>query len=70
MKCVFCQGKLEKGTIPFHIDKVGIHVTFDAVLALICHQCGQAMFQEAETRTIEGVIDAIEKKGKKLAKAA
>lgn len=70
MKCVFCRGKMKKGAIPFHIDRKGIHVTFDSVPAMVCQQCGQAMFEEAEARTIDKVIAGLDKNLKKLEKAA
>jgi YgiT-type zinc finger domain-containing protein len=70
MKCVYCQGKMKKGTIPFHIDRKGIHVTFDSVPAMVCQQCGQAMFGETEARTIDKVIADLDKNSRKLAKAA
>ena len=70
MKCVYCMGAMKKGVVPFHIDRRGIHVTFDAVPAMVCVQCGQAMFDEAEARAIEEVVEAIDKKSRKLAKAA
>ncbi|MBF0548702.1 MAG: YgiT-type zinc finger protein [Candidatus Riflebacteria bacterium] len=56
--------------VPFHIDRKGFHITFDSVPAWVCQQCGQAMFEESETRDIESVIEAVEKKAKNLAKAA
>jgi YgiT-type zinc finger domain-containing protein len=70
MKCVFCQGKLKKGTVPFHIDRKGIHITFDAIPAYVCQQCGQAMFDEKATESIEEVVDAFDKKTRKRVKAA
>jgi len=57
MKCVFCKETLKHGTVPFHIDRNGIHVTFDSVPALVCGQCGKAMFEAVEVRDIEGVIE-------------
>ncbi len=70
MKCVFCLGPMKPGTVPFHIDRAGIHVSFDAVPAMICTQCGQSMFAEAATRTIEDVVTTVEEKAKKLARVA
>ena len=70
MKCVHCQGKMKKGTVPFHIDRKGIHITFDSIPAMVCQQCGQAMFEEAEARTIDKVIADLEAHFRKPAKAA
>jgi len=70
MKCAFCPGELKKGTIPFHIDRKGIHVTFDSVPAMICQLCGQALFEASEMKTIDEVVADLDKKSKKLEKAA
>jgi YgiT-type zinc finger domain-containing protein len=66
LECVFCRGKMKKGTIPFHIDRKGIHVTFCAVPALVCQQCGQGMFEESVARVIEEIVEAVDAKSKKL----
>ncbi|NLI76094.1 MAG: YgiT-type zinc finger protein [Candidatus Riflebacteria bacterium] len=70
MKCPFCPGELKKGTIPFHIDRKGIHVTLDSVPALICQLCGQSLFEESEMKTIDEVVTALDKRSKKLERAA
>ena len=60
MKCLYCQGLMEQDTSPVHIDRQGYHLTFDAVPALVCSQCGEAYFDEQEVSKIQAVIDAVE----------
>lgn len=70
MKCIYCQGKMKKGTTPFHVDRKGCHVTLDDVPAWVCEQCGESYFEEKEVDTIEELVQAVEQKMNQLAKAA
>ncbi len=66
LECVFCRGKMKKGTTPFHIDRKGIHFIFAVVPAMVCGQCGQAMFEEPEARVIDELVGAVDEKTKNL----
>jgi YgiT-type zinc finger domain-containing protein len=67
MKCIHCQGKMKRGTTPFHVDRKGYHVTLDSVPAWVCEQCGESYFDEKEVDAIQGFVRAIEKKAGVLA---
>jgi len=41
MRCMYCQGRMERGTAPFHIDRKGYHLLFDRIPAWVCSQCGE-----------------------------
>jgi YgiT-type zinc finger domain-containing protein len=56
MKCIHCQGKMDKGYAPFHIDRKGYHLTLDEVPAWICQQCGEVYFDESEVDSIQEII--------------
>ena len=66
MKCMHCQGKMVKGTAPFHIDRKGFHLTLDAVPAWVCQQCGEVYFDESEVDSIQEIIQALESRTEKL----
>jgi YgiT-type zinc finger domain-containing protein len=66
MKCMHCQGRMEKGTAPFHIDRKGYHLTLDAVPAWVCRQCGEIYFDESEVDSIQEIIQTIENRTEKL----
>ncbi|MCI0604482.1 YgiT-type zinc finger protein [bacterium] len=66
MKCTHCQGKMERGTAPFHIDRKGYHLLLDAVPAWVCSQCGEAYFKESEVDAIQAVIQSVDKQTEKL----
>ena len=66
MKCLYCQGRMERGTAPFHIDRKGYHVTWDALPAWVCLQCHETYFDESDIEAMQAVIRLIERKTKKL----
>ena len=70
MTCVHCQGRMERATAPFHIDRKGIHVSLDAVPAWVCKQCGEPFFEEAEVESIQKIIRAVDEQADRLAEIA
>ena len=62
MKCVYCKGRMKRGTAPFHIDRKGCHLMLESVPAWVCEQCGEAYFQEKEVDAIQDLIQSIEDK--------
>lgn len=66
MECLYCQGKMERGITPFHVDRKGYHLTLDAIPAWVCMQCGEVYFEEAEIEAIQEVIRAIEQRTEKM----
>jgi len=70
MKCIQCQGMMQRGTAPFHIDRKGYHLMFDAIPAWVCTQCGEAYFDEAEVEAIQDVIRAVDQRAEKILKVA
>jgi len=70
MKCLYCQGKMEMGTAPFHIDRKGYHLTLDAIPAWVCQQCGEVYFDESEVDSIQELIRTVEDKTEKLSAVA
>lgn len=67
MKCIHCQGQMQRATTPFHIDRKGCHLMLDAVPAWVCEQCGEAYFEEKEVDTIQDLVRSIEAKAEALA---
>ena len=66
MKCIHCRGQMKKGSVPFHIDRKGCHITLDHVPAWVCDQCGEAYFEEKEVDSIQELIRSIEDKTQAL----
>lgn len=67
MRCMYCQGEMERGTAPFHIDRKGYHLMFDRIPAWVCSQCGEVYFEEVEVDSIQSVIRAVDEQVEKLA---
>lgn len=70
MKCIHCQGKMERKTAPFQIHRKGYHLMLNAVPAWICQQCGEAYFEETEVESIQSALQKLDEQTEKLAKAA
>jgi len=66
MKCLYCQGKMERGKAPFHIDRKEYHLILDSVPAWVCMQCGEAYFEEAEVEAIQQIIRVLDRRTEKL----
>lgn len=66
MKCMYCQGKMERGVAPFHIDRKGYHLQLDKIPAWVCSQCGEVYFGEEEVDLIQSVIRAVDEQLEKL----
>jgi YgiT-type zinc finger domain-containing protein len=67
MKCMYCQGVMERKTAPFHVDRKGYHLVLDSVPAWVCTQCGEVYFEEAEVDVMQDVMQLLDKKTKQLA---
>lgn len=66
MKCVHCQGRMERSHAPFHIDRDGVHLSLDAVPAWVCRQCGESYFEEREVESIQQIIRTVDAETKRL----
>jgi YgiT-type zinc finger domain-containing protein len=64
---MYCQGNMERGVAPFHIDRKGYHLQLDKVPAWVCSQCGEVYFGEEEVDSIQSVIRAVDEQLEKLA---
>lgn len=60
MTCMYCKGRMEKKTVPYHIDREGYHLLLDAVPAWVCTQCGEAYFERPAVERIENVIHSLD----------
>jgi YgiT-type zinc finger domain-containing protein len=44
---------MNKGTALFSIDRNGYHISWDAIPAWICEQCGESLFETQAVDTIQ-----------------
>lgn len=66
MKCMHCQGIVERGIAPFHIDRNGYHLVLDRIPAWVCSQCGEVYFDETQVDTIQTMLTAVDEQVEKI----
>jgi YgiT-type zinc finger domain-containing protein len=70
MNCIHCQGKMERKTTLFQINRKGYHLVLNTVPAWVCTQCGEVYFEETEVESIQGALRALDERTERLAIAA
>ena len=60
-ECVHCRGDMEPSTAPFSVDRNGYHVSWDALPAWICTQCGEPYFEAPVVDAIEQTLQSIDR---------
>ncbi len=66
MKCMHCQGTMNRATAPFHVDRHGYHLLLDTVPAWVCDQCGEPLFEDRAVETIQAAISALDEQAQQL----
>jgi YgiT-type zinc finger domain-containing protein len=61
MECLYCKAKMQRGTAPFSIDRNGYHISWDAIPAWVCEQCGESLFETPEVDTIQSALAALDR---------
>jgi len=69
MKCMYCQAEMTKSTVPFHIDRKGIHIRLEEVPAWVCSQCGESCFEAGEVDLMQALAKSIEEQTQHFSKA-
>ena len=59
MRCLRCQGPVERGTAPVRIERNGYRLTWDAVPAWICRRCDLTYFEPREVEAIQRELQAV-----------
>ena len=70
MKCMHCQGTMERTFAPFHIDRKGVHLSLNHVPAWVCKQCGEPYFEAREVDSIQAILRVVDEKAAQLEKTA
>ncbi|WP_369406463.1 YgiT-type zinc finger protein [Candidatus Thiosymbion oneisti] len=65
---MYCQTEMKRGTVPFHIDRKGIHVSLDEVPAWVCSQGGESYFEATEVDSMQALVKVVEEQTLKLAR--
>ncbi|HEV2853404.1 MAG TPA: YgiT-type zinc finger protein [Thermoanaerobaculia bacterium] len=60
MRCLRCQGPVERGTAPVHVERNGYRLAWEDVPAWVCGRCELAYFEPGEVETIRGAVRALQ----------
>nr|VFJ96563.1 MAG: YgiT-type zinc finger domain-containing protein [Candidatus Kentron sp. H]VFJ97974.1 MAG: YgiT-type zinc finger domain-containing protein [Candidatus Kentron sp. H]VFK03116.1 MAG: YgiT-type zinc finger domain-containing protein [Candidatus Kentron sp. H] len=60
MECFHCKGRMMRKVAPFSVDRKGYHITWEAIPAWVCTQCGEPFFEEKETNHIQMALRKID----------
>ena len=55
-----------KGDAPFSADRDGYHISWEAIPAWVCTQCGEALFEENEVTHIQKALRQIDQETKAI----
>jgi len=61
MQCLHCKSRMKKGVAPLTIDRKGFHLSWDALPAWVCEQCGEPYFEAREVESIQSVLRAVDR---------
>ena len=67
MECLYCKAQMRRGTAPFSIDRNGYHISWDAVSAWVCDQCGESLFETKEVDAIQEALTVLDRETVALA---
>lgn len=59
MKCLRCQGPVEKGTAPVLVERGGYRLSWEAVPAWVCTRCELPYFEPHEVQAIKRAVKAM-----------
>jgi YgiT-type zinc finger domain-containing protein len=60
MDCLHCRAKMQRGTAPFSVRRNGYHISWDAIPAWVCEQCGESLFETPEVDTIQSALTVLD----------
>jgi YgiT-type zinc finger domain-containing protein len=52
---------MQRGTAPFSIRRNGYHISWDAIHAWVCEQCGESLFETPEVDTIQSALTVLDR---------
>jgi YgiT-type zinc finger domain-containing protein len=61
MECLYCKAQMRRGTASFNVNRNGYHVSWDAIPAWVCDQCGESLFEAHEVDVIQEALSALDR---------
>ncbi|HEX7184824.1 MAG TPA: YgiT-type zinc finger protein [Thermoanaerobaculia bacterium] len=59
MRCLGCQGPVQRSTTRVSIEQEGCRLAWDAVPAWVCSRCGSSYFEPQEVQRIRQAVRAV-----------
>jgi YgiT-type zinc finger domain-containing protein len=59
MRCLCCQGTVERTATRVRVERGGCRLEWDSVPAWVCNRCGQSYFEPPEVERIRGAVRAV-----------
>ena len=59
MRCLGCQGPVQKSTAPVSIARNGYRLSWRDVPAWVCSRCGASYFEPAEVTRVRRALDGL-----------
>ena len=56
MECVHCKSLMLRGNAPLSVTRNGYHVSWAAIPAWVCTQCGEPYFETREVELIQKAL--------------
>ena len=66
MRCLHCQSELKRDKTIFTESRNGYVIMLQDILAWVCKQCGESMFDSDTVSGIQDVLQAIDERVSKL----
>jgi YgiT-type zinc finger domain-containing protein len=66
VECLHCKGRMVRGKAPFSLDQYGYHVSWDAIPAWLCTQCGEPYFEAREVELIQKALTDLDRESAAL----
>lgn len=60
MKCLYCNGEMEKSYSNYTINRKDFHLFVQNIPAYVCGQCGEKYFGEEEVEAIQDMALTLE----------
>jgi YgiT-type zinc finger domain-containing protein len=70
MERLCCKSPMHRGSAPFSIDRNSYRVSWEAIPAWVCDQCGESLFETTEVNTIQDALTALDRETVALAQQA
>jgi YgiT-type zinc finger domain-containing protein len=57
VRCIRCEGRLEPGRAPVHLERPGYRLAWEALPAWVCSRCEASYFEAREVHLIRRTLD-------------